>query len=121
MLDVYGRHWHGLDLQVIEQFAERINQNNESGSLHPRAPISAVPKCFFRDYADSRNPQVLGEFRRHIAEFLDANRTTIHAKQLLVDLHVSDQPVPTQYLDAVEEVLRSQGQESGIEEVVIFT
>jgi hypothetical protein len=121
MLDVYGRHWHGFDLQVIEQFAERINQKNESGSLHPLAPISAVPRLFFRDHAGSHDAQVLADFRRHISEFLDANRMTIHAKQVLVDFHVSAQPVQTQYLDAAEEILQSRGRASGIEEVVIFT
>lgn len=48
---------------------------NECGSLHPRAPICAFPARFFRDYADSNVPQVLSDFKRHISEFVDANRT----------------------------------------------
>ena len=42
MLDIYGRHHNGISIEAIEQFAERVNQTNESGSLHPRAPIGHV-------------------------------------------------------------------------------
>ena len=120
-LDIYARQQHGLEIETVSQFADRINASNESGSLYPRAPISAVPRRFFRDHANSDDPQLLSDFRRHISEFLDANRKTIHAKQLLVDFHVSAQPVSGQYLDAAEAVLLSQGPDSGVEEVVIFT
>ncbi|MCX7827078.1 MAG: hypothetical protein N2689_16230 [Verrucomicrobiae bacterium] len=121
MLDVYARHQHGLDIEIVRRFADRLNASNESGSLFPRAPISALPRRFFHDHATSDDPQILSDFRRHISEFLNANRLTIHAKRVLVDFRVSFQPVPEQYLSAVEDVFRSHGPDSGIEEVVIFT
>lgn len=121
MLDIYGRVQRGLDIELIRKFAERINEHDESGSLHPRAPISAVPRRFFRDQADSIDPSVIDDFKRHITEFIEANRRTILASKILVDFHVSPEPVPAQYVEATEEVFRLTGQSSPVAEVVIFT
>lgn len=120
MLDIYGRHQHGLDIEIIRQFADRINERDEAGSLHPRAPISAVPKRFFREQENSRDPAVVNDFKRQILEFLIANQNTIHAQRILIDFHVSPASVPRRYVDAAEEVVRMHSQDS-IQEVVIFT
>lgn len=120
MLDIYGRNQHGLDIQVIREFADQVNARNEAGSLHPRAPISAVPRRFFREQAESNDPAVMNDFRRHIFEFLVANQTTIHAQRILIDFHVSPASVPSRYVDVTEEVVRLHGQHP-IQEVVIFT
>jgi hypothetical protein len=119
MLDIYGRNQHGLDIEVIRQFADRVNARDEAGSLHPIAPISAVPRRFFREHADSNDPAVMNDFRRHILEFLVANQTRIHAQRILIDFHVSPASVPPCYVDATEAVVRLHGQHS-IQEVVIF-
>jgi hypothetical protein len=121
MLDIYGRLQHGLDIDVIRNFADRINEDDESGTLHPRAPISAVPCRFFRDQSDSIDPSVLNDFKRHITEFIEANRKTILASRILVDFHVSPAPVPPRYVEATEEVFRLAGQNTPVAEVVIFT
>jgi len=121
MLDIYARGQHYLDKDVIRQFADRVNSTDESGSLHPRAPVSAIPRRFLRDYAASYDPELLADFRRHIAEFIEANRATIHAARVLVDFHVSASPVPQQYVTATEKVFRNRGQSGPIEEVVILT
>jgi hypothetical protein len=120
MLDVYGRHQHGLDIEVIRQFADRVNERDEAGSLHPLAPISAVPRRFFREQENNSDPAVVHDLKRHIREFLVANRNTIRAQRILIDFHVSSAPVPSRYVDAAEEMVRSHGQ-APIEEVVIFT
>ncbi len=120
MLDLYGRHQHGLDIEVIRQFADRVNERDEAGSLHPRAPISAVPRRFFREQETSSDPAVVNDLKRKILEFLIANQNTIHAQRILIDFHVSPASVPSSYVDAAEEVIRSHGQDS-IQEVVIFT
>ena len=120
MLDIYGRHQHGLDIEIIRQFADRINERDEAGSLHPRAPISAVPKRFFREQENSRDPAVVNDFKRQILEFLIANQNTIHAQRILIDFHVSPASVPRRYVDAAEEVVRMHSKDS-IQEVVIFT
>ncbi len=120
MLDIYGRNQHGLDIEVIRQFADRVNERDEVGSLHPYAPISAVPRRFFREQENSSDPAVVDDLKRHIREFLVANQNTIHAQRILIDFHVSPALVPSRYVDAVEEVFRLYGQDS-IQEVVIFT
>lgn len=120
MLDIYGRLQLGLDIEVIRTFADRVNEDDEPGSLHPRAPISAIPRRFFRDQADSDDLSALNEFKRHISEFIEANRKTIRASRILVDFHVSPAPVPLRYIAATEELFRLTGQDSLVEEVVIF-
>lgn len=120
MLDIYGRHQHGLDIEVIRQFADRVNERDEAGSLHPHAPISAVPRRFFREQENSSDPAVVNDLKRHILEFLVANQTTIHSQRILIDFHVSSASVPSRYVDAAAEVVRLHGQDS-IQEVVIFT
>lgn len=120
MLDIYGRHQHGLDIEVIRQFADRVNERDEAGSLHPRAPISAVPQRFFREQENRIGPEVVNDLKRHIIEFLAENQRTICAQQILIDFHVSPASVPPRYVAAAEEVVRLHGQ-APIEEVVIFT
>ena len=120
MLDIYGRHKHGLDGEIIREFADSVNRRNEAGSLHPKAPISALPRRYFREIENSDIPSHIPEFKRDFSEFLAANRQTIKAKQVLIDLHVSPQPVTAQYLSAIEEILEDQRDDAEIEEVVIF-
>jgi hypothetical protein len=55
-----------------------------------------------------------------LRQFIQANRSNIRASKVLVDFHVSPQPVPTEYITAIEEVFRLDGAKAGIEEVVIF-
>ena len=121
MLDIYGRLQRGLDIDVIRTFADKINERDESGSLHPQAPISAVPRRFFRDRADTIDPSIVNDFKRHLSEFIEANRRIIHASRVLVDFHVSPAPVPPRYIEATEEVFYSSEQDRVVEEVVIFT
>lgn len=120
MLDIYGRHHNGVSIEAIQQFADRVNNSNESGSLHPRAPISAVPRRFFRDFSHSTDPEVLNDFKRHLREFRAANTSTIHADRLLIDFRVSPSPVPTQYLDAIEQVFAEAQPNETLQEVVIL-
>lgn len=120
VLEGYGRFQYGLDIGVIQQFADRINKRNETGTLHPLAPISAVPRHFFRDHPHSRDPEIISDFKKHIGEFIDANRKVIFAQKILVDFFIPDRP-SEHYLDATEEVFRTQAQVGPIQEVVIFT
>lgn len=119
MLDIYGRQ-HGLDIEVIREFADSVNRRKEAGSLHPNAPISALPRRYFREIEESDIPNHIEEFRRDFSEFITANRQTIRAKQVLIDLHVSPRPVAAEYLSAIEEILRNHKDDAGIDEVVLF-
>jgi hypothetical protein len=120
MLDIYGRGQNGLEIEAIRQFADQVNERDEAGTLHPRAPISAIPRRFFREQENSVDPTVLNDFKRQIAEFLSANQNIIHAQRILVDFHVSPGPVPRRYVDATEEVFRLYNKEQSIQDVVVF-
>jgi hypothetical protein len=121
MLDTYGRHKHGVDIETIKSFADQINDRDESGSLYPKAPISAIPRRFFRDIQEDDIPNHLTDFQNHINEFLVANRANIHARKILIDFHVSSAPVPELYITATEEVFRNNAKETEFNEIVIFT
>jgi hypothetical protein len=120
MLDIYGRHKHGLHIEIIKEFADTVNRRDEAGSLHPKAPISALPRRYFREIDESDIPNHITKFRRDFSDFIAANRQTIKAKQVLIDLHVSPRPVAAEYLSVIEEILKEQKDEAGIDEVVIF-
>ena len=117
MLSGYASEW-GIDDNDIRAFEERINASNESGSLHPRAPVSAIPSKFFRELSESTDPGVAAEFKKHIEDFLAANDNAIKAANLMIDFRVSPSPVPQHYIDATSQVLRAYSSES-LEKVVI--
>ncbi len=119
ILDIHARGRHGLDVEVIRRFAERINSTDEAGTLHPLAPVSAIPSRFFRTHADSMDPRILRDFRQQIEGFIAANREVIRSARVVVDFRVGTDPVPSQYLRLAEEVFRSPGCESPIIEVVL--
>ncbi|PNG56019.1 MULTISPECIES: GIY-YIG nuclease family protein [unclassified Variovorax] len=77
-LNIYARE-HGFEGATLGDFADEVNRLNEPGSLHPHAPVSAVPRSVVRDTED---PIAL---RDQIVAFLRANETSIHAKKLLLD------------------------------------
>jgi hypothetical protein len=109
----------GLDGATIHQFADRINATNESGSLHPRAPISAIPCRYLRELAEPENESVMNEFKRQIEDFIEANSRTIQATRILVDLHVSPDPVPAHFVKATKEVFSNFNPGEVVKEVVI--
>ena len=120
-LSFYAESCNGISKHAVVQFAERVNRTNESGSLHPQAPVSAVPNRFFRELAFTTDPVVLNEFKRHLRDFLAANESSIRAAKVLIDFRVSGEPVPEHYLDATEKVLREQSLDSVLQEAVILT
>lgn len=119
MLDIFGSRRYGIDRDALRCFEEKINATNESGSLHPQAPISAIPRKFLRELSGSTQDLVLAEFRRHFLEFISANERTIRAARILVELHVSPQSVPEHYVQAVEDAFRASQTEGVVRAVVI--
>lgn len=77
-LSTYAREY-GIDSTTLSDFADDVNRLGEPGSLHPRAPVSAVPRALVRAAED---PVAL---RDQIVAFLHANEATIHASRLLLD------------------------------------
>ena len=109
MLNIYGEEF-GLDRNTIEKFSREVNRRDESGSLHPKAPISAVPRHFIRD---DNNSLTLAD---QIKEFLKVNENQIKAKNLLIDFRAGVAPFT---LDACRIALKSTGTIC-IDEVVII-
>jgi hypothetical protein len=85
-LTIYGTHY-GLDKVLLMDFADEINRKQEAGSLHPGAPISAVPQALIRGRDDSN------ALAAEICNFLRSNRTTIHATKILFDFRTPNVPV----------------------------
>lgn len=109
MLNIYGEQF-GLDRDTIERFSRQVNRRNESGSLYPKAPISAVPRHFIRD---DNNSETLAQ---QIQDFLKANQNHIKAKKLLFDFRAGVSPF---VVDACKIALQSN-LANGIDEVVII-
>jgi hypothetical protein len=85
MLNIYGEEF-GLERNTIERFSQEVNRRDESGSLHPKAPISAVPRHLIRDDNDA---ETLAD---QIKEFLKANKNQIKANKLLIDFRAGVAP-----------------------------
>lgn len=101
----------GIDKWQLVAFADSVNQRFETGSLHPRAPISAVPRALVRDGKDAQ------ALRLHIAEFLRANIQTMKASKIICDFRTPS--VPAFVIVAIEAAM-DDADASIIEEVVII-
>jgi len=101
----------GIEKRQLVAFADSVNQRFETGSLHPRAPISAVPRALVRDGQDAH------ALRNHIAEFLRANIETIKASRIICDFRTPS--VPAFVVAAIEAAMESDDA-SVIQEVVII-
>lgn len=109
MLNIYGRQFD-IDEDIIEAFSNQVNERSESGSLFPKAPISAVPRWLIRD---NDKADLLAE---QIVDFLIANHSDIKATRLLFDFRAGVDPF---VVDACRRALESP-YANGVEEVVII-
>ncbi len=107
----YCAEQFGLDKELVEQFSEQVNETGETGSLHPKAPISAVPRHLIRENNDA------DKLAGYIREFLEVNQQHIKAKKLLIDFRAGLAPFVTV---ACESALNSAAAEA-FEEVIIVT
>jgi hypothetical protein len=110
-LNIHGQP-HGLSASLLRAFADEVNRKGESGSLHPRAPISAVPRTLIRDRPDH------SALSARIKDFLRANRQTIQAKRVLCDFRTPQ--VKPYVVSAIAEAMRS-AEAQDIEEVIILS
>lgn len=95
-MNIYASEY-GLDNAALRDFADDVNTRNEPGSLHPRAPVSAVPRKLVRDAADSN------ALREQIADFLRTNEELIGAKKILFDFRTPE--VSESIVSAINEAL----------------
>jgi hypothetical protein len=109
-LDIHGGRLK-LDRNYVVAFAETINARSEAGSMHPVAPISAVPRELIRDRND------VAALAGSIGEFLQVNRKAIKASRLLVDFRTP--AVPEFAVLALNCALESNP-DPGLKEVLIL-
>jgi hypothetical protein len=110
-LNIHGEP-RGLTRELLVRFADEVNRKRESGSLHPQAPISAVPRVYIRDLTDSAALSV------QIIDFLRANAQTIHSKRMLFDFRTPH--LAPYVITAIELAMRSS-EADGVEEVIVAT
>ncbi len=109
-LNIYAASMDIEKCQLVV-FSDRVNRQFETGSLHPRFPISAVPRALVRDGQDAH------ALRNHIAQFLRANVETIKAPKIICDFRTPS--VPAFVVAAIETAMDS-ADASVIQEVVII-
>ena len=101
----------GIEKENLVSFADEINARNESGSLHPLAPVSAVPRALLRDQKDANALSLC------IEEFYKINAFRIHAKKVLLDFRTPN--VERFVQRAVEMSLRSE-EVNFIDELIVI-
>ena len=109
-LDIHSRRL-GLDSEQVSAFAKAVNDHADVGSLHPRAPISAVPRDLIRERQDA---DALAE---SICKFFKVNRETIKARRIVFDFRVPS--VPSFAMEALITALNSD-RELSLDEVFVL-
>lgn len=105
----------GFSLQQGVRFCNRINGDDETGTLWPRGNLTAMPKRFFRD----ENWDEDG-FRRCLREAFVANRDHCKSNHLVfqfscVEMHLVN------IFDEIETMAQSEFKDSSIEKITVQT
>ena len=119
MLSGYAGDYYNIDGEMICEFEEKVNKTNQAGSLHPLAPISAIPCKFFREHFDSTDSEIIQEFESMISDFLNNNSKVIQAKNLVIDFRVSPEPINEKYIDTVVRIFNQQN-DNIIKRIIIY-
>jgi hypothetical protein len=115
MLTVYGEQAFGLDLGTLRKFAEEVNSQNETGTLVPKAPLSAVPRHLIREPAKSQS-EARANLEAAIRQFLDANRKHAHlsAQRVLFDFRQTATDFLAEYV--TQAITKALDDEEALEE-----
>jgi hypothetical protein len=109
-LTIHAKHF-GLDLEQSRTFANAVNDLNNVGSLHPQAPISAVPRELVRNRQDASSLAI------SICQFFLHNRESIKSRRLVFDFRTPS--VPVFVIEALNLAIESDV-DNGLEEVLIL-
>lgn len=109
-LSIYGEE-QGLTKAELVAFSGQVNSCDEAGSLHPLAPISAIPRQAVRSASHAN------QIPRYLVDFFRANKTTIHAQKVVFDFRTPQ--VPGAVLRYLEQALRDCEEAGPLEEVVV--
>lgn len=119
-LELYARGVHSLDIEIVDKFSEQVIESDKTGTLYPKAPVSAIPFRYFNYTEEFDIPNYLDDFRDHIKQFLEINRNQIHARKLLVDFHRDSDPVSDFYLTAAERAFTELVDENEFDEIALM-
>jgi enoyl-CoA hydratase/carnithine racemase len=108
--------WHVLSAVDVERPALAEVQ----GDAGARPSLTRLPPWIAHDRHYVRTPQALREFRQILADFIEANRTTIRASKVVINLNGTTQPLPFDFVKAIWDVFRQNALHDPIE-VVVFT
>lgn len=109
-LDIHGRRLE-VSRSILSKFSLAVNLTKETGTLHPTAPISAVPRDCIRDIEDV--DLVVG----HFLDFVKANTLYLSTPRLLLDF--STPSLPRHVYEAILQVFGA-GTQSGIAEILVI-
>jgi hypothetical protein len=109
-LDIHSRRL-GVDREGVGTFVKAVNASADVGSMHPSAPISAVPREFVRE---RQNVNALAAI---ISNFLFANRDMIKARRLVFDFRTPS--VPSFAIEALNIAILTSG-DCGLDEILIL-
>jgi hypothetical protein len=109
-LDIHGRRF-GIDREQVVAFAKKVNDLADVGSLHPIAPISAVPRELVRDRQD------VDALAASISNFFRGNRETIKARRMVFDFRLPS--VPAFVIEALNAAIQTVV-ECGLDEILIL-
>jgi hypothetical protein len=109
-LDIHARRL-GVNREEVRAFADAVNAHSEVRSLHPSAPISAVPRCLVRERHN------VAELAACISRFLRTNRERIHAKRLVFDFRTPS--VPRFTVESLYLAMETEG-DCGLNEILIL-
>lgn len=109
-LNMHGQQFC-IRKDVLVGFADSVNKRNETGSLHPLAPISAVPRTLIRDELSA------DKLVQSIIDFFRVNQTAFQVKNIFCNF--AKPKLETFVLDAIQLALLSR-EGSQLAEVAIF-
>lgn len=118
-LGVYAWGLYRVDVGAIENFSAEVNDGYTAKSLYPKAPVSSVPLRYF-SIMQGDFPRYIDDFRRHIKEIIEINRTRVRAKKILVDLHRDSDLVWDCYLTEAEKAFKDFLAEDEVDEVALM-
>jgi hypothetical protein len=119
-LEVYAWGLYRVDVETIEKFSAEVNDSYTANSLYPKAPVSAVPLRYFFIMGEAYFKQYIDDFRRHMKECLEINRTQIHAKKILIDFHRDSNNVWECYLAEAEKAMEEFLADDEVDEVALI-
>lgn len=101
----------GISKQQLVAFSSQANERFETGSFHPKAPLSAIPRALIRDMDDEN------ALCKQIVEFLRVNAATVKATKIIFDFRTPK--VKSFVIAAIESAMNSP-EASTIEDAVII-